>query len=214
MPNKTRIIRYLDKLDPFAKKIGAVNTVLNKNGRLIGYNTDGLGALSVLKTNVQELEKKKILILGAGGASQAIAYTVSKDVYETVILNRTLKKARIIANKITTLFGKKAKYGELNEKTLEKELKEVDIVINATSIGMHPYQNRTPIRKKMLRADLTIFDLVYKPLNTKLLKDAKKAGAKTINGLLMLVHQGALSFEIWTNKKAPIDLMLKESLNP
>jgi len=209
MPLKTKIIPYLDKLDSCAERIGAVNTVLNEKGKLIGYNTDGLGALAALKANNQDLVNKKILILGAGGASRAISYTLAKDARKIVILNRTIEKARSLAKELNKIFGKKVRYGEINEKRLEKELKDTDILINATLLGMHPYKNETPVSRKLLQSDLTVFDLVYNPPETRLLREAKAIGAKTINGLAMLVHQGALSFEIWTGKKAPIDVMLK-----
>jgi len=209
MPLKTKIIPYLDKLDSRAERIGAVNTVLNEKGRLIGYNTDGLGALAALKANNQDLVNKKVLILGAGGASRAISYTLAKDARKIVILNRTIEKARSLAKELNKTFGKKVRHGEINEKRLEKDLKDTDILINATLLGMHPYKNETPVSRKLLRSDLTVFDLVYNPPETRLLREAKAIGAKTINGLAMLVHQGALSFEIWTGKKAPIDVMLK-----
>jgi len=209
MPLKTRIIPYLDMLDPISKKIGAVNTVLNQQGKLVGYNTDGAGALVALKANDQDPKGKKVLILGAGGAARAVAYTIVRDARETVILNRTKEKAEALARELRETFGDKVRHGALCKRSLEKEIKDADVLINATSVGMHPQENETPVSRKLLRSDLTVFDLVYNPPETRLLREAKATGAKTINGLSMLVHQGALSFEIWTGKKAPIDIMLK-----
>jgi shikimate dehydrogenase len=209
MPLKRSIIPYLDELDANAKGIGAVNTVLNRKGKLIGYNTDGLGALSTLKANDCYVGNKKILILGAGGASRAISYTLAKDTREIAVLNRTIERARELARDINRTFGEKTQHGRLDEETLEKELKDTDILINATPIGMHPYEDQTPVNRNFLRSDLTVFDLVYNPPETRLLREAKTIGAKTVNGIVMLVHQGAASFEIWTGRKASIDVMLR-----
>jgi len=209
MPLKTKIIPHLDKLDSTAESIGAVNTVLNENGTLIGYNTDGLGALAALKANNQNPAGKKVLILGAGGASRAVAYTLSEIARELVILNRTTEKAKALAKELNKVFGVKVRHGELCEKSLEKELKDTNILINATPLGMHPYEDETPVSRKLLSSDHTVFDLVYNPPETRLIREAKAAGAKTINGLSMLVHQGARSFEVWTGKKAPVDVMLE-----
>jgi shikimate dehydrogenase len=209
MPLKTKIIPYLDELNSDTKAIGAVNTVLNIKGKLIGYNTDGLGALSALKANNCHLKNKKILILGAGGASRAISYMLAKDAHKIVILNRTIKKARMLANDLHKIFGEKIRHGKLCEETLEEELNDTDVIINATPLGMYPYENQTPVNRKFLRSDLTIFDLVYNPPETKLLREAKAIEAKTVNGVAMLVHQGAASFGILTGKRASIAVMLK-----
>jgi shikimate dehydrogenase len=209
MPLKTAVIPHLDQLTPEAEKIGAVNTILNDNGKLIGYNTDGLGALKALKANGQNPAGKNILILGAGGAARAIAFTLCKEANAVVILNRTLEKAKTLAEELNKTLGKTVRHGRLDEKTLGKEVKSADILVNATSLGMSPYENETPVNMKLLHRNLTVFDLVYNPPETKLLKEAKAVGAKTVDGLSMLVYQGALSFEIWTGKKAPIDVMMK-----
>jgi len=126
-----------------------------------------------------------------------------------VILNRTREKAEALARELKETFGHKVRHERLCERSLKKEMKDTDILINATSVGMHPHENKTLVSQKLLHPNLTVFDLVYNPVETRLLREAKAAGAKTINGLSMLIHQGALSFEIWTGKKAPIDVMLK-----
>lgn len=209
MPLKTAVIPHLDKLAPEAEKMGAVNTILNDDGRLIGYNTDGLGALEALKANGQNPAGKNILILGAGGAARAVAFSLCKEANAILILNRTVEKAKILAEELNKTFGKTVRHGRFDYETLAKEIKNADILVNATSIGMTPYENETPVNMKLLRRDLTVFDLVYNPPETKLLREAKAVGAKTVEGLSMLVYQGALSFEIWTGKKAPIDVMMK-----
>jgi len=209
MPLKTSVIPYLDKLDSNAEKIGAVNTILNHEGTLIGYNTDGLGALHALRARGQNPSGKNILILGAGGAARAVAFALCEEACTLTILNRTFRKAKKLAEELGEKFGKKVKHGRLAPQDLKTNVKEADILINATSVGMIPYENETPVDTKLLHSNLTVFDLVYNPQETRLLREAKAAGARTIDGLSMLIHQGAISFEIWTGRKAPIDVMVK-----
>ncbi|MEM3463884.1 MAG: shikimate dehydrogenase [Candidatus Bathyarchaeia archaeon] len=209
MPLKVAVIPYLDELSLDAKKIGAVNTILNSNGTLIGYNTDGLGALKALQSKGQNPVGKNVLILGAGGAARALAFTFCEEAEAITILNRTPEKAKILAKELNKNFGKKVGHGQLSEETLKVKVKEADILVNATSVGMAPNENETPVAIKFLHPNLTVFDLVYNPPQTRLLKEAKAIGAKTVDGICMLVHQGALSFEIWTGKKAPVDVMMK-----
>ncbi|MEM2913938.1 MAG: shikimate dehydrogenase, partial [Candidatus Bathyarchaeia archaeon] len=214
MPHKMNVIQYLDQIDETAKNIGSVNTVLNKEGILIGYSTDGIGALNALKYNKVSPSNKKIVILGAGGASRAVSFNIAKESKELVVLNRTVEKAENLVKDLSSLLGKSVnvKARSLKETNLKTELEGADIVINATSIGMHPRENETPINPILLRPSMVVFDLVYDPFETRLLKDAKKVGAKTINGLDMLIHQGASSFEIWTGKKAPVEVMMKAAM--
>ena len=209
MPLKTQILPHLDILDPNAERMGAVNTVLNKDGRLIGYNTDAFGSASALREHNEDPKDKRLLILGAGGAARAISFALAKDSIQTVILNRTVEKARALAEELKKSFGEKIRYGRLNQKNLEKELKDADVLINATPIGMYPSANQTPVNPELLRSGITVFDLVYNPPETRLLREAKAVGAPTIGGAVMLVHQAAASFEIWTGTKAPIDVMMK-----
>jgi shikimate dehydrogenase len=209
MPLKVEVIQYLDQLDDGVKTLGAVNTILSDKGSLIGYNTDGKGALMALKANNEGPADKKIVILGAGGASRAISFSLAEEASEVVILNRTLEKAESLIKDLSSKFGNKVRSGKLSRSLLRKELREAELLINATSLGMHPTEDKTPVKKNLLRPDLPVFDLVYDPLETRLLMEARSVGAKTIDGLAMLVYQGAASFELWTGKKAPIHVMLK-----
>lgn len=209
MPLKVDVIQYLDQLDENAKTMGAVNTILNSKGYLIGYNTDGKGAVMALKESNQSPADRKIVILGAGGASRAVSYSLAPEAREAVILNRTVEKAEELAKELAIRFGDKVRYGKLCRSQIGKELKDADLLINATSVGMRPKEDKTPVDQDLLRPDLTVFDLVYDPLETRLLKEARSVGAKTIKGLTMLVYQGAASFEVWTGKRAPIDVMMK-----
>jgi len=211
MPHKITVIKYLDELDDTAKKIGSVNTILNRNGRLIGYTTDGIGAVNALKYNGVELYRRKIVILGAGGASRAISFTLAEEVGELVILNRTVWRAERLACDINSLISRSIRigWGGLTEENLRVELKDADILINATPIGMMPNADETPVKRDFLHQDMTVFDLIYHPLETRLLKEAKNVGAKTISGLDMLIHQGAASFKIWTGIDPPVNVMMR-----
>jgi shikimate dehydrogenase len=213
MPHKNAVINYLDEVDATAKNIGAVNTILSNNGRLIGYNTDGNGAMIALQENGVCTEETKLVLLGAGGAAKAIAYQAAQDVKELVILNRTPDKAKKLAEMIPKSFGAKIKGGVLSSELLKKELETGDILINSTSVGMHPNVDRSPVPADLLSSDLCVMDIIYNPLETKFLKDAKSAGANVVSGLEMLIYQGAVAFEIWTNCPAPVDVMRKAALN-
>jgi len=213
MPHKNAIMSYLDETDSTAKAIGAVNTILNEQGKLIGFNTDGNGAMIALKENGISAEEKKMLIVGAGGAAKAIAFQAAQEVEELVILNRTSEKAEQLAEVLRREFGKRVNGGALSAEVLKKELKTTDILVNATSVGMHPDVNRSPVPSDLLRRDLCVMDIIYNPLETKLVTDAKAVGAKVVLGLEMLLYQGAVAFEIWTNCPAPVEVMKEAALN-
>ncbi|MCJ7613828.1 shikimate dehydrogenase [Candidatus Bathyarchaeota archaeon] len=212
MPHKHAVMNYLDKVDVTAKSIGAVNTVLCNQGKLIGYNTDGSGAMIALQENGVYPEEKKLVLLGAGGAAKAIAYQAAQDVEELVILNRTLEKAKKLAESLKS-FGAKVKGGTLSPEVLKTELSTADILVNATSVGMHPDIDSNPVPSDILRSDLCVMDIIYNPLETKLVADAKAAGAKVVSGIEMLIYQGAVAFEIWTNCPAPVEVMRAAALN-
>jgi shikimate dehydrogenase len=213
MPHKKAVMSYLDETDSAAEAIGAVNTILNNQGKLIGYNTDGKGAMIALQESGIYPEEKKMLILGAGGAAKAIAFQAAQEVEELVILNRTSEKAEQLAELLCKKFGKKVKGGALSAEVLKEEMKTTDILVNATSVGMNPDVNMSPVPLDLLRRDLCVMDIIYNPFETKLVKDAKAVGAKVVLGLEMLLYQGAVAFEIWTNCPAPVDVMKKAALN-
>jgi shikimate dehydrogenase len=213
MPHKNAVMKYLDDTDSTAKSIGAVNTILNDKGRLVGFNTDGVGAMKALKENGISTEGKRLLLLGAGGAAKAIAFQAAQEVEDLLVLNRTSEKAIKLAKTLHEKFGKKVKGGKFSSERLKKEVKDADILVNATSVGMLPDGNRSLVPRTLLRPDLSVMDIVYCPLETKLVMDAKAAGAKAVSGLDMLLYQGVASFEIWTNQLAPIEVMKKAALN-
>jgi shikimate dehydrogenase len=212
MPHKNAVMSHLDAVDSTAKYIGAVNTVLNNQGKLIGYNTDGRGAMIALQENGVYPAEKKMVLLGAGGAAKAIAYQAAQDVEELVILNRTPEKAKKLAEALKS-FGAKVKGGTLSSKVLKQELPTTDILVNATSVGIHPDVDVSPVPSDLLHSNLSVMDIIYNPLEPKLLKDAKSAGAKAVSGIEMLLYQGAVAFEIWTNCPAPVEVMREAALN-
>jgi len=213
MPHKNAVTKYLDEIDPTGRAIGSVNTLLNKDGRLFGFNTDGVGALNALEQNGVEPKGKKVLLLGAGGAAKAIAYTLSQEADELLILNRTPKPAAELAELLKQKFKKKISAAELSPNTIKDNIADFDVLINATSVGMNPNVDQTPVAPEWLKPDLAVMDIVYNPVETRLAKDAKAVGAKVVSGVEMLIYQGAASFEIWTACKAPVEVMRKAALN-
>lgn len=214
VPHKIAVMNEIDDLDPNAAAIGAVNTIVNDGGVLKGYNTDGLGAYKALKEFVGELDDKKVVLIGAGGAARAVSYSIIREVETLTILNRTFERAQVLAEALRGSAWKKVAArarvisAPLDELHLKNELEDADILINSTSVGMHPNVGETPVPGHLLHESMLVFDLVYNPSNTRLLREAKEAGADTLSGVEMLVYQGAEAFRLWTGKKAPVDLML------
>jgi shikimate dehydrogenase len=212
MPHKTTVMKHLDRVDLSAQIVNSVNTILHKEGLLFGFNTDGVGALKALKENDVELKGRKVLLLGAGGAARAIAYALAKEADELAVLNRTPKQAQEIAKLVSKALSKKVESGSLSTADIKKNLRDSDILVNATSVGMKPNPDESPVPAELLRRDLSVMDIVYNPLETKLAKNAQQAGATVISGVEMLIYQGAASFEIWTGKSAPVEVMREAAL--
>lgn len=212
MPHKKSVMKNLDRIDLSAQIIDSVNTILNKENLLFGFNTDGVGAVKALKENGVPLKGRKVLLLGAGGAARAIAYALAKEADELTILNRTVKDAQALAKLIEKTASKRIVSGSLSLEDIDSNLQDSDILINATSVGMKPHPDQTPVPIELLRKNLAVMDIVYNPLETKLAKDAQTLGAKVVSGIEMLIYQGAASFEIWTGKSAPVEVMRKAAL--
>ena len=207
IPFKQKIMKYLDEIDPIAQRIGAVNAIKNNDGYLIGRNTDAEGGMKALSNAGYTISGNNILLLGAGGAARALAFIIAEDVNKMVIANRTEKRAVKLANEIKKNFGINVEGKNNSNGVLKEESKKADILINTTPIGMYPNVDKSPISAEFLHEDLIVYDVVYNPINTKLIKNASEKGCKTIGGLDMLVNQGALAFEWWTNKKPNVNLM-------
>ncbi len=187
VPYKEKVMKFLDKIDPVAKKIGAVNTITLKKNKLIGSNTDWIGAQKALEEKA-ELKNKKVLLIGAGGAARAVCFALRKKKAHILIANRTRERAVVLAQEFNGTV--------INWNTVQKT--KADILINATPVGMFPKIDESPLPKTALGNFAVVFDTIYNPLETKLLKLAKESGCITISGLAMLMYQAAASFELWT----------------
>ncbi|MFS0595953.1 shikimate dehydrogenase [Peribacillus frigoritolerans] len=196
IPHKTSIIPFLDEVDELALAIGAVNTVVNKNGRFIGYNTDGKGFFKSLCDEISgDIKAKKTLVIGAGGAARAIYFTLVKEgVKQVDIANRTKERAAQLVSDCP--YDKVSKALSIIE--AEESLSQYDLIIQTTSSGMSPELDHSPLKVDQLKAGAIVSDIIYNPLKTKLLREAGEKGAETQNGLGMFINQAALAFEIWT----------------
>jgi len=212
IPHKVAVITLLDELDHNAERIGAINTITNDNGVLKGYNTDAGGFRQALLEKGVTPEGKNIVILGAGGVSRTISFTLAEEGARLVILNRLLELdwAKELASRLSLIFNREFPALELVEGNLAKAIERADILVNATSVGMSPNANETLVPARLLKPGLVVFDVVYNPIKTMLLKEAEAAGAEIISGVDMLVWQGALAFKMWTGVEAPLELMREE----
>ncbi len=209
IPYKEEALRYLDEISQEAELIGAVNTILVKGESLIGYNTDGSGfVLSLRKEAGISPQDKKIVIIGAGGASRAISVHLAREKAANIILSDIIPdKAEKLASHIRKNISR-VKVSTVKKEKLNSGVRAADILINATPVGMKP-NDPLPIDPRILHPRLLVCDLIYNPPKTKLLTEAEKIGAKTLNGLGMLLYQGALAFAIWTGREAPIEIMAR-----
>lgn len=210
VPHKVNVMQYLDEIDQEAKRIGAVNTVMNQDGRLLGTNTDGQGYLQSLEEKVGgELSEKRVLVIGAGGAARGVAVTL--DLYgvkQLDIANRTSERA-------TALIQDGVHHAASQVLTLEQAAQfayRYDILINTTPIGMSPNTDAIPLPLDSITPGTVLSDLIYNPLQTKWLLKGEQKGALTLNGIGMFVAQGALAFERWTGKSPDRDLMRQTAL--
>ncbi|WP_289135712.1 shikimate dehydrogenase [uncultured Brevibacillus sp.] len=205
IPHKVAIMPMLDEIDPLAKRIGAVNTVVINDGRLIGYNTDGMGYVrSLVEETGIVLDQQIVTMVGAGGAARAVAFTLAeKGVKEIRIMNRSRERAQILAEHVGTIVPTKiVEQGDGMDAIADSSL-----LINTTSIGMLPNVQEMPVPQEWLHNKLTVSDLIYNPLETRLLGEARAIGATVHSGVGMFVNQGALAFELWTGQEAPTEAM-------
>lgn len=215
IPHKETIIPLIDEVTKNARIIGAVNTIVNQEGRLVGYNTDGAGFIESLKGDAKfDPKGKDVVLLGAGGAARAVSVMLAEAKAKSLIIaDIDGEKAKSLSEYIGSYFDIKCNFVEPNSHELQLAIDDADLLVNSTPIGMHPNDKASPLEKGIkLHKILTVYDLVYNPSETKLLKGAKAAGAKTCSGLGMLVRQGALALTLWTGKEAPIEVMRKAGL--
>jgi shikimate dehydrogenase len=212
IPHKEKVLRYLDELDKEASLIGAVNTIVNKNNRFKGFNTDGMGFVSSLEKEFGILPRgKRFFIIGAGGASRAISFSLAiNGARRIVFIDDVEEKAIRLASSLSRKTSCEAIAIRKDKNAICELLLNSEVLINATPCGMKTTDPKV-IDPKFLRKDLFVYDIIYNPSMTKLLKDAKNKGARISNGVGMLLNQGAISFSLWTGKKAPLRVM-KEAL--
>ena len=207
IPYKLEILPYLDEIDPLAEVIGAVNTVKIQNGKLKGFNTDGAGFVRGLEVDLGlRVPEETFLMVGAGGVARAIATVLaSRKPQKLFLANRTRGKAEEICERLNQRVWDCCQPLGLEE--IPAYLKQSTVLINATNIGMPPYQDQAPIDLAWLRSDLTVADVIYNPRKTRLLEAAESLGCRFVNGQSLLLHQGKIAFEIWTGQEAPGEVM-------
>ena len=209
IPHKVEALHGVDEVDETARGIGCVNTVVNRGGRLFGYNSDGLGALHALRDAGADPEGKDVLVLGSGGAARAIAITISREAPP-----RRLTLLGIVREELERLVADVRKHaesvvsgGEFTGNSLLRAMAESEVVLHCTPVGMHPNEGTSLVPPEMWRRGMVAFDAVYNPRRTKLLQDAEAAGCRTIEGLEMFLGQAYVQFELWTGQPAPRDIM-------
>jgi shikimate dehydrogenase len=205
VPHKVEVMKHLEEVDEDARMIGAVNTIVNEGGRLIGYNTDGIGYVRSLKEEAQaEIAGENILVIGAGGAARGICYALAKENPGMIwIANRTAERAVQLAASLED----RCEIVGMGFDGIDDIKDKVSIVINTTLAGMHPQIDQIPVDPAWFHSGITVSDIVYNPLETKLLQEAKKRGARIHGGLGMFIYQGAYALEYWTGAPAPVETM-------
>jgi shikimate dehydrogenase len=212
LPHKVNAMAYMDDVDKLARYTGAINTIVNQDGYLKGYNTDASGFMKTLAAENVQPEGKNVIVIGAGGASRAISFILADKGASLTILNRHPETAQNLADRLSGLFRKNIYALELNSQNLGAVLDQAQILVNTTSVGMFPDSDVSPVPASLIRPGTVVFDLIYNPLKTHLLAEAEKQGAKIIGGIEMLVQQGAAAFELWTSQPAPTGIMRKAGL--
>lgn len=211
IPHKLHVMDLIDEIHPDARALGAVNTVVNCKGKLIGYNTDGIGYVRSLKEEaIANIKDKQVVVVGAGGAARGIIYALLKEKPSAVhIVNRTREKAE----ELVISFESSVPLYAADQDQLQKLCEQADIVINTTSVGMFPHIDETPVQGEWLKIGAVASDLIYNPLKTRFLQDAEQYGGIAHGGLGMFIYQGAFAFEYWTGKQAPTKQMREIVLN-
>jgi shikimate dehydrogenase len=202
IPHKISVIKYLDQVDSPAAEIGAVNTVVNHQGVLHGYNSDWTGAIKAL-TEKTIINGKEVAVVGAGGGARAVGFGIKQEGGRLTIINRTRERGEKLASDLDCEFKPLSEVKQL----------PYHIIINATSAGMTPHGDSVPLDTDLLEGGMVVMDMVYNPLKTRFLTKAEKIGCTTLDGLAMFVHQGAVQFELWTGKRAPVEIMRRAVLD-
>jgi shikimate dehydrogenase len=214
LPHKTAVMRYLDRVSDAAEAVGAVNTIIRDGDFLIGENTDVHGFLRCVIEDGGIAEfPGRVCVLGAGGAARGVVYVCAMrpEVREIAVVNRTLSRARELAERFSHVTGKRITAHPAEPGEMRRILQEAGMIVNTTTVGMHPEAGRSPVPEpEVFHGGQVVCDIIYTPLRTKLLMDAELRGARTVGGLAMLAHQGARSLSLWTGLEAPAKVMLDE----
>lgn len=213
IPHKIDVMPVLDEIDDVAEMIGAVNTIVNRDGKLFGLNTDGPGAVKALKDAGVEPKGKKVVLIGSGGAARAVAFALAANekIADITVMGVIKNEMEVLVDRIKEKTGAVAWTVMLSEREdiAREAVISADIVINASPVGMHPKEDVTPIPVEWISPETTVFDVVYNPLETKLIEESAKRGCRTVRGVEMFINQAVLQFECWTREKAPEELMRK-----
>jgi shikimate dehydrogenase len=209
IPHKIEAMMHVDEIAEVDRSIGSINTIVNEDGRLIGLGTDGPGALKALLEGGAEIDGRNVLMLGAGGAARAIAFTLARKTKMAKLtlldINETLLEG--LTTDLRSGTDSVIEPGGLTEAGVAQGMREADVVINCTPVGMHPHEEATLVPAELFRPGQVVFDVVYNPLETKLLADAKGKGLKTISGVEMFINQAVLQFREFTGVDAPVETM-------
>lgn len=209
IPHKVSAVPFLDEIEPTARQIGAINTVVAEGGHLIGYNTDATGALRALREGGVILAGRRIVMLGSGGAARAIAFALAaeSEADRLILLGVDDKERAALAHDLRSKTVLRVEEGVLDEGALGRTIPEAHVLIHCTPVGMSPKADATCVPASLFHPGLAVMDIVYNPRTTRLLKEAGRAGCKTIPGLEMFLNQAVTQFELWTNQPAPVDVM-------
>ncbi len=209
IPHKVAAMPFMDEIDPTARHIGAINTIVSDNGKLIGSNTDATGALRALREGRAPLQGEAVVMLGSGGAARAIAFALAAEsgIRRLHILGIEEQERRTLALDVKNRTGLNVDDAFLDQDSLTRVLPEARVLIHCTPIGMAPKVGKSCVPPALLHSDLVVMDIVYNPRETQLLSDAKAAGCRTIPGLEMFLYQAVAQFELWTGASAPTDVM-------
>ncbi len=216
IPHKQAVMRYMDELSEAARFTGAVNTIHIQEGRFFGYNTDAIGFIDSLREASCDPRGMRVAVLGAGGAARAVVYALARSGADSVmVLNRTAERAAFLVDDLSEAFPDSTlSFEALTSRALATLDSNVDLVVNTTSVGMYPHTDTSPWPAELsMPAGIIFNDLVYNPLETVFLSQARQAGAATVDGLGMLVHQAAFGFEKWTGHPAPLAVMRQACLS-
>ena len=209
IPHKVEVLAYLDEVEDTARQIGSVNTVLNRDGKLIGFNSDGMGALRAIEEARIDLAGRRIAILGSGGAARAIAFSIGKaaGLEEMVLFGVEREQCRRLAEDLQKVLTFPVRWFDQSQANLARCLRDADGIVHCTPVGMNPHPDASLVSKDLLRAEQFVFDIVYTPMKTRLLRDAESVGCRIVPGVEMFLYQAVFQFECWTGRKAPLALM-------